>query len=175
MQLTIPEELVLSKIYEIRGKKVMLDKDLAELYGVKTKRLKEQVRRNLERFPQHYMFELTENEFNLLRSQIATSKTERGGTRYLPMVFTEHGILQLSNAIKSRVAIQMSIRIIDVFVKMREMFLTHKDLLLQMEEIQSKVSGHDEKIELVFTYLRQFIEERKGPRKKMGFKLPEKN
>ncbi|MBL4734101.1 MAG: ORF6N domain-containing protein [Flavobacteriales bacterium] len=169
-QIVIPEEVVMSKIYEIRGKKVMLDRDLAELYGVKTKRLKEQVRRNLERFPERYMFELTIEELNTLRSQFATSKKRRGGTRYLPMAFTEHGILQLANALKSGMAIQMSIKIIDVFVRMREMLLTQKDLLLEMEEIRKKVSGQDEKIALVFSYLKQFIKEKEIPRKKIGFK-----
>ncbi len=94
---TIPDELVMNKIYVIRSQKVMLDSDLAELYGVETKRLKEQVKRNIERFPSQYMFELTSQEFAVLRSQNATSKVGRGGTRYLPLVFTEHGVLQLSN------------------------------------------------------------------------------
>ncbi len=172
-KLIIPEEVVISKIYEIRGKKVMLDRDLAELYGVETKRLKEQVRRNLERFPEHYMFELTENEFNSLRSQFASSKKGRGGTRYLPMAFTEHGILQLANALKSSMAIQMSIRIIDVFVKMRESLLTHKDLLLDIEKNKTQVSGQDKKIELIFNYLKQFIKEQSTSRKKIGFKRKE--
>ena len=174
-QIAIPEEVVMSKIYKIRGEKVMLDRDLAELYGVETKRLKEQVRRNIERFPEHYMFELTMKEVNALRSQFATSKKGRGGTRYLPMVFTEHGILQLANALRSGRAIQMSIRIIDVFMRMREMLLTQKDLLLEMEEIRKKVSGQDERIELIFNYLKQFIQEKEAPREKIGYKLPNEN
>lgn len=96
----IPDEVLMSKIFQIRGQKVILDSVLAELYGVETKRLKEQVKRNIERFPDKYMFVLTENEFEVLRSQNATSKDGRGGTRYLPMVFTEHGVLQLSNVLK---------------------------------------------------------------------------
>jgi len=173
-EIVVPEEVVMSKIYEIRGKKVMLDRDLAELYDVKAIRLREQVKRNIEKFPGHFMFQLTNKEVKTMVSQNAIpSKQHLGGA--LPYVFTEHGLLQLANVLKSGRATQMSIRIIDVFVNMREMLLTHKDLLLQMEEIQSKVSGQDEKIELVFTYLRKFIEEKETPRKKMGFKLPGKN
>ncbi len=169
-QIAIPNEVIASKIYLIRGAKVMLDRDLAELYEVENKRLKEQVRRNIERFPERYMFELTKKENESLRSHFATLK--RGEhSKYPPYAFTEHGILQLANALKSGRAIQMSIRIIDVFVKMREMLLTHKDLLLEMEQIRKKVTGQDEKIELIFEYLKQFIKGQEKPRKKIGFKV----
>jgi len=167
-QIVIPEEVVMSKIYEIRGKKVMLDRDLAELYDVKAIRLREQVKRNLEKFPRHFMFQLTNEEVETMVSQNAIpSKQHLGGA--LPYVFTEHGLLQLANVLKSGMATQMSIRIIDVFVRMREMLLTQKDLLLEMEEIRKKVSGQDEKIELIFNYLKQFIKEKETPRKKIGF------
>jgi len=169
-KIAVPEEVVMSKIYEIRGQKVMLDNDLAELYEVETKRLKEQVKRNIDRFPEKYMFELTEEEFAFLRSQFATSKKGRGGTRYLPMVFTEHGVLQLSNVLNSKRAIQVSFFIIDVFVKIREMLLTHKDLLLKMEDMEKKVSGQDEKIGQIFNYLKQFVKDQEAPRKRIGFK-----
>ncbi|MCH8318048.1 MAG: ORF6N domain-containing protein [Bacteroidetes bacterium] len=168
IQLMVPDEVIVSKIYLIRGKKVMLDKDLAELYGVETKVLKQAVKRNIDIFPEHFMFELTEKEFSNLRSQIVTSSW--GGQRYLPYVFTEHGVLQLANVVRSRRAKQMSIRIIEVFVKMQEMLLTHKDLLLEMEEIRKKVSGQDKKIELIFNYLKQFIKEQEKPRKRIGFR-----
>jgi len=168
----LPQETVMSKIYEIRGEKVMLDRDLAELYDVKAIRLREQVKRNLEKFPQHFMFQLTENEVNSMVSQNAIpSKQHLGGA--LPYVFTEHGVLQLANVLKSGRATQMSIKIIEVFVKMREMILTHKDLLLEMEEIRKKVTGQDEKIGQIFSYLKKFIKDQKTPRTKVGFKQKE--
>ena len=162
------EKIVGSKIHEIRGQKVMLDRDLAELYQVKATRLREQVKRNSEKFPKHFMFQLSENEVNNMVSQNAIpSKQHLGG--YLPYVFTEHGVLQLANVLKSGRATQMSIKIIEVFVKMREMLLTNKDLLLKMEEMKKQVTGQDEKIELIFNYLKQFIKEQETPRKQIGF------
>ena len=173
--IAIPEEVVMSKIYEIRGQKVMLDSDLAELYQVETKRLKEAVKRNITRFPVKYMFELTEKEHESLRSQIATSKTGRGGTRYLPMVFTEHGVLQLSNVLRSDRAEKVSFIIIDVFVRLREMILTHKDILMELEAIKQKVGSNSNDIELIFNYLKQFEaakqqELEQQQRTKIGFK-----
>jgi hypothetical protein len=173
--IAIPEEVVMSKIYEIRGQKVMLDSDLAELYQVETKRLKEAVKRNITRFPVKYMFELTEKEHESLRSQIATSKTGRGGTRYLPMVFTEHGVLQLSNVLRSDRAEKVSFIIIDVFVRLREMILTHKDILMELEAIKQKVGSNSNDIELIFNYLKQFEaakqqELEQQQREKIGYK-----
>ena len=125
----VPDELIMSKIYFIRGQKVMLDRDLADLYQVETKRLKEQVRRNIERFPKHFMFELSKEEAEVSRSQFATLK--RGeNIKYLPYAFTEHGVLMLSNVLKSKRAIAVSIRIIDVFVQLREAFLDNTELRL---------------------------------------------
>ena len=167
-QIAVPQEVLISKIYEARGYKVMLDRDLAELYDVKAIRLREQVKRNSMKFPEHFMFQLTENEADSMVSQNAIpSKQHLGGA--LPYVFTEYGILQLANVLKSGRAIQMSIKIIEVFVKMREMILTHKDLLLEMEEIRKKVTGQDEKIQLIFNYLKQFIQDQETPRKAIGF------
>ena len=114
-EVKIVEEVIMNKIYLIRGQKVMLDKDLAQLYGVETKRLKEQVRRNSDRFPSHFMFELTKEEAEISRSQIAALK-QGNNLKYLPYAFTEHGVLMLSNVLKSKKAIAVSIRIIDVFV-----------------------------------------------------------
>ena len=153
----------------------MLDSDLAELYGVETKRLKEQVKRNSVRFPETYMFELTKEETEVLRSQFATSNTGRGGTRYLPMVFTEHGVLQLSNFLRSDKAIQMGFLIIDVFVKVRETLLENAELFSQMEEIRKKATGQEEQITLIFEYLKQFEQAKQEAlehknRKKIGFK-----
>ena len=174
--LIIADEKIVSKIFLIRGQKVMLDRDLAELYGVQTKRLKEQVKRNIGRFPERYMFELSEEEDDSLRSQIAT--LNRGEhSKYLPIVFTEHGILMLANVLKSERAIQMSIRIIDVYVKMREMIMSHKDVLLKLEQIERKLKKQGEKatknskqIQLIFTYLEKILDPDRPPMKKIGYK-----
>ncbi|MCE2397080.1 ORF6N domain-containing protein [Candidatus Poribacteria bacterium] len=155
-EVTIPQEVILSKIYEIRGQKVMLDSDLAELYGVETKALKRAVRRNIDIFPEHFMFELTKEEHESLRYQIGTSNEGRGGTRYLPMVFTEHGIIHAAHVLRSPRARKMSVRITEIFIRMREILQTHQDLFLQLEEIRSKVSGQEEQIALIFEYIKQF-------------------
>lgn len=167
-EISIPQEVILSKIYEIRSQKVKLDRDLAELYLVETKQLKRQVRRNKERFPEDFMFELSQEEFENLRSHIGTSSW--GGTRYPPMAFTEQGVSMLSSILNSSIAIKVIIQIIRLFTKMREMLLTHKDLLLEMEEIRKKVTGQDDKIELIFDYLKQFINEQEEPREPIGIK-----
>ena len=174
--IVIADEIIISKIYFIRGQKVMLDSDLAAMYQVETKRLKEQVKRNISRFPAKYMFELTQIEFDSLRSQFATSKTGKGGTRYLPMVFTEHGVLQLSNVLKSTRAEKVSFIIIDVFVKLREMLLDNRELRLGIEEIKKKTENNTKNIELVFQYLDELLGKRAGskPRKQIGFLLPKK-
>ena len=178
-EIAIPREVILSKIYEIRGQKVMLDSDLAELYEVETKGLKRAVKRNLDIFPAHFMFELTKEEDESLRCQNGTSKKGRGGTRYLPMVFTEHGILQIAQVLRSKRARLMSVRITEIFIKMREILLTHKGLLLEMGEIRKQVSGHDNQIALIFEYLKQLEQTKKEDmeykqRKKIGFKQQEK-
>ena len=174
-EIAIPREVILSKIYEIRGQKVMLDSDLAELYEVETKGLKRAVKRNLDIFPAHFMFELTKEEDESLRCQIGTSNTGRGGTRYLPMVFTEHGILQVAHVLKSKRARYMSVRITEIFIKMRELIQTNQELFLQMEEIRKKVSGQEEQITLIFEYLKQFEQAKQEElehknRKRIGFK-----
>ena len=166
----IPDELVMNKIYLIRGQKVMLDSDLAGLYGTETKVLKQAVKRNIDRFPDDFMFELTQPEFESLRSQIVTSKTGRGGARYLPMAFTEQGVAMLSSVLNSETAIRVNIQIIRVFTKMRELLSTHKDILLQLEKIEKKLSGHDEDIQLIFKYLKQLLTPPQTPRNKIGFK-----
>ena len=141
---TVPDEIVMGKIIIIRGQKVMLDYDLAALYGVQTKVLKQAVRRNMKRFPADFMFVLTKKEFQSLRSQFVTSKS--GGMRYMPMAFTEHGVLMLSSVLRSDRAIEMNIQIMRIFTAMKEMLLTHKGLLLKVEQIESKITGQDEKI-----------------------------
>lgn len=154
-QLLLPDEVIIGKIYLIRNKKVMLDKDLAGLYDVKAIRLREQVKRNTDRFPENFMFQLSEKEIDMLVSQSAIpSKKHLGGS--LPYAFTEHGILMLANVIKNERAIKVSIRIIEVFVRMKEMFQTHNDILIKLEEIERKYIDHDQKIMLIFEYLKQF-------------------
>ena len=175
--LTVPDETVMNKILLIRGQKVMLDSDLAELYGVETRVLKQAVKRNMDIFPSHFMFELTEKEQESLRSQIVISKVGRGGARYLPMVFTEHGVLQLANVVRSPRAKQMSIRIIEVFVKMREMLTDNTELRLEIEQIKHKLGNHSKNIELVFQYLDELLEKKEKPEKpriQIGYKLPKK-
>jgi phage regulator Rha-like protein len=165
----IPDEALINKIFLLRNQKVMLDRDLAELYGVEARRLREQVKRNIERFPDKFMFKLTEEEAENMVSQNAIpSKKFLGG--FLPYAFTEHGVLMLANVLKSERAMQMSIRIIEVFVKMREMLLTHKDILLQLEKIETKLTAHDEDIQLIFKYLKQLLNPPQPPRTKIGFR-----
>jgi phage regulator Rha-like protein len=165
----IPEEIIIRKIRYIRGVKVILDSDLADMYGVETKRLKEQVKRNISRFPPHFMFELTKEEYLVLRSQIATLK-QGAHSKYLPYAFSEHGVLMLSNVLRSEVAIQVSIRIIDVFVKMREMMLTQKDILHKIEHIENQLSDHSKEIQYLFSMVKQLLIQEEKPRRKIGYK-----
>jgi hypothetical protein len=165
----IPDEFLMNKIYLIRGQKVMLDMDLAELYQVETKRLNEQVKRNELRFPADFMFRLTKTEFENLKSQFATSSW--GGTRKLPLAFTEQGVAMLSGVLNSETAIRVNIRIIRVFTKMRELLLTHKDILLQLEKMENKLASHDQDITVIFDYLKQLLNPPAlPPCNKIGFK-----
>ena len=147
----------------------MIDRDLAELYGVETRRLKEQVNRNLIRFPTHFMFELTKDEYSVLRSQFATLN-QGAHSKYLPYAFTEHGVLMLSNVLKSSRAIQMSIKIIDVFVKLREMLLTHKDIVLKLEQLERQVVQNSEEIQAIFNALKELLNPPPEPRLRIGFR-----
>ena len=151
----------------------MLDKDLAELYGVETKRLNEQVKRNIARFPAHFMFELTKKEYESLRSQNATLKKGEH-VKYQPYAFTEHGVLMLSNVLKSERAIKMSIKIIDIFVRLREMLLTHKDILLKLEQLEKQVTRNNSEIQIIFRTLKQLIQQPQKPRIPIGFKVGKK-
>ncbi|CAH0189230.1 hypothetical protein SRABI27_01454 [Pedobacter sp. Bi27] len=166
----IPNEVIVNKIYLFRGVKVMLDSDLAALFGVDTKRLKEQVRRNIERFPEHFMFELTKEENEVLRSQFVT--LEQGKySKYLPFAFSEHGILQLSNVLKSKQAVEVSIKIIDVFVQLRTMVLSNTEIRLEVEKIKKKVDNQDKNIEVIFRYFDELLEQKEKPRKEIGYKI----
>jgi len=167
--IVVPDEAVMNKICQVRGHKVMLDRDLAELYGVKAIRLREQVKRNVERFPENFVMQLTQQEVEDMVSQNAIpSRQVLGGS--LPYAFTEHGVLMLSNVLKSERAIQMSIRIIEIFVKLRETLLLYKDVALLVEQVEKRLGKQDEKIELLFAYLSKFIEKEDTPRTEIGFK-----
>ena len=169
-EITIPDEIITNKIYLIRSQKVMIDKDLAELYQVETKQLKRQVRRNIERFPEDFMFELTKQEFDNLRSQFGTSKW--GGNRYAPLVFTEQGVAMLSSVLNSPTAIKVNIQIIRVFTKIRAMLTDNLSIKLDIEEIKKKLSNHSKNIELVFNYLDELIEKKDNekPRTQIGYR-----
>lgn len=176
--ITIADETVISKIYRIRGKKVMMDRDLAEMYGVETKRLNEQVKRNERRFPPDFMSQLTQPELEDWKSQIATSNKEKMGLRKLPNVFTEQGVAMLSSVLNSSTAIDVNIQIIRIFTRIREIFLSHQDLLLKMEQIEKKMlqqddktKKHEEEIQVIFKALKQLIRQKQEPRKEIGFKI----
>lgn len=172
--LSISAERIERTIYLIRGQKVMLDADLAELYGVSSKRLNEQVKRNLARFPADFMFRLTEEEAAGLRSQIATLKAGRGTHRkYLPYAFTELGVAMLSSVLRSDRAIKVNIAIMRAFAKLREVLATHKDLARKLAELERTLGEHDEKLQVVFNAIRRLMSPA-VPRKKrrIGFRLP---
>lgn len=155
-QLTLVQRIE-DMIYLIRGQQVMLDFDLGRIYGVSTKRLKEQFRRNAERFPDDFAFELTHQELTNLRSQIATSNSH-GGHRHLPVAFTEHGVLMLASVLNSRTAVEASVRVVRAFVLMREQLAAHKESAQKLSELENHVSGHDEAIADIFEAIRQLIE-----------------
>jgi len=166
----VPDEILMSKIYFLRDEKIMLDRDLATLYAVKGIRLREQVKRNITKFPGHFMFQLTEKEVELMVSQNAIpSKRHLGGT--LPYAFTEHGVLMLANILKSEQAVQVSIKIIELFVRLRKMLLSYTDLKLEIEKIKKKIDNHDKNIEIVFKYFDELLEKKENPkpRKQIGY------
>ncbi|MGC2235377.1 MAG: ORF6N domain-containing protein [Pyrinomonadaceae bacterium] len=162
-------ESIADKINFIRGQRVMLDSDLAEVYSVTTKRLNEQVKRNIERFPEDFMFQLTEQEFESLRSQFATSNKQRGGRRYFPYVFTEHGAVMLASVLKSQIAIEASIQVVRAFVQMRTILMLHEDLAERIEELEQAVDKHDEKFKVVSHLLGQILGDKKRKTRQIGF------
>ena len=166
---TNTEDIITSHIFTIRGVKVMIDRDLALLYGIETKRLNEQVRRNINRFPDDFMFQLNEDEFINLKSQFATSRW--GGTRKLPYAFTEHGVLMLSSVLNTERAIKVNIQIMRVYIRMRELMIAHKDILLKLDELEQKVSSHDEQILLIFDYLKKLVAPETQTRKRVGYRV----
>lgn len=168
MHKLVSTEAITSRIYFVRGKKVILDSDLAGLYGVPTKRVNEQVRRNIERFPDDFMFRLTKVEHDHLRSQFATSNDGlgHGGRRTLPFVFTEHGAIMAATVLNSKQAVEVSIFVVRAFVKLRQMLVAHKDLEEKIREMESK---YDEQFRVVFEAIRQLLVEDEKPKKKIGF------
>lgn len=165
----VPQEIIASKIFVIRGKKIMLDRDLAELYGVETKRLNEQVKRNKNRFPEDFMFQLTKKETAELVAICDRFKTLKHSTS-LPYAFTEYGALMLANVIKSSTAIETSITIVRTFSRLREMLATHADLKKKIEKLEEKYDKHDEQFKLVFEAVRQLLEPPDKPTKEIGFR-----
>src|SRR5258705_6173704 len=162
-----------SAIHLIRGQRVMLDFDLAMIYGVTTKRLNEQLKRNRLRFPADFAFQLTVQEFRTLKSQIATSSSH-GGKRKLPWVFTEHGALMLASVLNSAIAVQASVRVVRAFVRLREMVAANAQLAAKLEELERRFDSHDEAIANLFATLKQLLEPSEAPkRREIGFHVRE--
>jgi regulator of replication initiation timing len=177
----VPDELVMNKIYFIREQKVMIDSDLAELYGVETKVLNQAIGRNLDRFPDDFMFQLNEKEWEILKSQFVTSSW--GGKRKLPFVFTEHGVLMLSSVLNSKQAIAVNIQIMRIFTRIRQMLMDNTELRLEIEKIKKKLDNRDKNVEVVFQYLDELLvakdsfgDKKENPktRKQIGYKLKDK-
>ena len=167
----ITQEKISQRIFIIRGKKIMLDRDLAFLYGVQTKVLNQAVKRNIKRFPEDFMFQLTEEEFGNWKSQIVTSNSDKKGLRKRPQAFTEHGILMLSSVLNSDKAIEVNIQIMRTFIKLKELMLVHKDLRIKIEELEKK---YDSQFNIVFSALRKLIDPPQKPKTPIGFVIPPK-
>ena len=166
---------IVEKIYIIRGLRVMLDRDLAEMYDVTTGRLNEQVRRNIQRFPEDFMFQLTSEEYLSLRSQIAILKKGRGKhAKFLPFAFTEQGVAMLSSVLRSERAIQVNIQIIRVYTKMKELLLDNKELWLKIEKIEQALLKKDEEVQAIFKLLKNLLVKEEKPRQPIGFKVSPK-
>jgi hypothetical protein len=177
VSISIPSEIIQSKIYLIRGEKVMIDRDLAELYGVETKQLKRQVNRNTDRFPDDFMFEMNNDELEDWRRQIGTSKSgDKMGLRYHPYCFTEHGVLMLSSVLNSTKAIQINIQIMRAFTRIRKMLMDNTELRLSIEKLEKKTNNNTKNIEVVFQYIDELSDKKENikPRKEMGYPLPKK-
>ena len=171
----IVDEVVMNKIYIVRGQKVMLDSDLAELYQIETKNLKRQVKRNIERFPEDFMIELTAKEAEVSRRQFGTLK-QGENIKYLPYAFTEQGVAMLSSVLNSAKAIQVNIQIIRIFTRMRQILMDNTDIRLAIEKLEKKTDNNTKNIEVVFQYMDELIDKKETikPRTKIGYKLPRK-
>ena len=161
-----------SRILVLRRKKVILDSDLAELYGVPSKRLNQQVTRNANRFPDDFRFRLSRKEYDSLRLQIATSKTGRGGRRYLPFAFTEHGAIMAATVLNSKRAIQMSIFVVRAFVRMREALAANQQIVAKLTELEKRLENHDARIQDLVHAIKQLMLPPSPNRRKIGFQLP---
>jgi hypothetical protein len=171
----LPDELIINKIIQLRDQKVLIDRDLAELYGVETRTLNQAVKRNIKRFPDDFMFQMTKEEFEFWKSQIVISNSDRMGLRKPPFVFTEQGVAMLSSVLNSDIAILVNIQIMRVFTKMRALLDSHKEILRKLESIEKKDIEQDEKILLIFEYLKQLEQAKQEEtiikeRKRIGFK-----
>ena len=164
-------EVIQRRIYLVRGQKVMVDADLAKLYQVQTKDLNRAVVRNLLRFPDDFMFRLTAEEAESLRCQIGTSKERRGGRRYLPFVFTEHGVVMLSSVLKSERSVQMNILVVRAFVNLREMLASHKDLAHKMIELERQQRSQGQQLSQVYTVVRRLMEPERKRKRRIGFRI----
>ncbi len=174
VSLVLSDDVVVNKIYFIRGQKVMLDRDLAELYGVETKVLKQSVRRNIARFPEDFMFEMSTIELEDWRSQFVTSNSDRQGLRYLPFCFTEQGITMISCILNSERAIHVNIQVIRIFTRIRQFITDNAELRLEVEKIKKKLDNHGKNMEVVFRYLDELLATREKPvasRKTIGYKI----
>lgn len=170
--IAIPDEAIIDKILLIRGKKILLDRDLASLYHVSTRDFNKAVKRNIKRFPEDFMFQLTKEEFGNLMFQNGTSSW--GGTRKLPYAFTEQGVAMLSGILSSDIAIEVNIRIIRIFTRLREMLLTHTEILLKLEQLERQVVQNSEDIQMIFTALKQLLTSpEQTDRRRVGFRRPE--
>lgn len=177
MKKNIKEDIISEKIYFIRGEKVILDRDLALLYGVETKALKQAVRRNLKRFPEDFMFILSKSEMKNWRSQIVTSSSDKKGLRYSPMAFTEQGIAMLSGVLNSDRAVHVNITIMRAFVNMRKFIYSNLELKEKIKELErmtnKKFNDHDKKIKLIFDAIKSLIVQESKPKRQIGFQLPQ--
>lgn len=169
-KLSVPLERIASFILLARGHKVLLDADLATLYGVTTKRLNEQVRRNRERFPEDFVFRLSEEEHEALRSHFATSNAGRGGRRYLPYVFTEHGAIMAAAVLNTPRAVEMSLYVVRTFVRLREMLASNQALARKLNELERKLGAHDQAIASILSAIRELMTPPEPPKKRrIGF------
>jgi hypothetical protein len=167
-----PAFVVESRILILRHRRVIVDADLALLYGVPVKRLNEQAKRNQERFPSDFMFQLTRKEHDALRSQIATSKKSRGGRRYTPYAFTEHGAIMAATVLNSKRAVQMSVFVVRAFVRLREMLATNRRLAGKIAELENRLDTHDSVIQELIEAIRELMVPKEPPHRRIGFQLP---
>ena len=173
-QSLVPIETIAQSILLLRGQRVILDYDLARLYGVTTARLNQQVRRNIERFPEDFMFQLSKDELNILMLQNATSRLTHGGRRKLPLAFTEHGALMAASVLNTSRAVEVSVYVVRAFIRLRELLSTHAELSQKLAELESRVDGHDEQIAELIEAIRQLLSPAEKPERRIGYRLKEK-